>query len=536
MAIDTLVVNLTRFGDLIQCQPLLADLRRAGHSTGILCLDNFAAALPMLDGPAASWTLNGGHLLALTDSQWPVALRVLQALTRDIRKNGAPRHVINLTPNLTARLLTGLVAPPGARIHGFGIDADGFSLNGGAWSTFLTGAAMRRVNAPFNLVDMTRMVAKPSWGRAAPLPPREFRLAPPDPGHEERARALLEEAAGDVEGIAGHVGLQLGASKAQRQWPVAAFAELGSGLWATRKLCPVLLGSSQEAPLAAEYARHAQGPFIDAVGATDLQTLAGLLRSLKLLVTNDTGTMHMAAGLGIPCIAFFLASAQVWDTAPYLAGCCCLEPSLPCHPCGFRENCAHTACRGAIEARHVLDLATRWLDTGDWRLPADHPLHRQARVWETVADEDGFANVTPLSGQEREERTQWFLQQRHFWRRILDDLEEESPRRRGEDVPPPPVLSRTFAESVSGTLGAAARLLETLGEERILAERSAAAGQLFLRNCDRLNRLLIDCRHLGSLAHFSRELLQQRADSLEGTIALIGRLATWLHRWSAALA
>jgi hypothetical protein len=89
---------------------------------------------------------------------------------------------------------------------------------------------------------------------------------------------------------------------------------------------------------------------------------------------------------------------------------------------------------------------------------------------------------------------------------------------------------------VSETLSSAARLLELLGEERTLAERNPAAGQLFLRNCDRLTRLLSGCRHLESLAHFSRELLQQRADSLERTVGLASHLASWLHRWAAATA
>ena len=126
--------------------------------------------------------------------------------------------------------------------------------------------------------------------------------------------------------------MQLGASEERRQWPAQYFAAVGDNLWHKRKLCPVLLGSPAERPLAEAYAQQAQGPFVDAVGKTDLTQLAALLRRSRMLFTNDTGTMHLAAGLGVSCLAIFLATAQPCDTGPYLPGCCCLEPALPCHP------------------------------------------------------------------------------------------------------------------------------------------------------------------------------------------------------------
>ena len=48
MSADVLLLNLTRFGDLLQSQPLIQDLHDSGHRVGLVCLDNFAAALPLL--------------------------------------------------------------------------------------------------------------------------------------------------------------------------------------------------------------------------------------------------------------------------------------------------------------------------------------------------------------------------------------------------------------------------------------------------------------------------------------------------------
>jgi hypothetical protein len=44
----TLVINLTRFGDLLQCQPLIEDLNQQGQRVHLVCLDNFSSALPLM--------------------------------------------------------------------------------------------------------------------------------------------------------------------------------------------------------------------------------------------------------------------------------------------------------------------------------------------------------------------------------------------------------------------------------------------------------------------------------------------------------
>ena len=115
----------------------------------------------------------------------------------------------------------------------------------------------------------------------------------------------------------------------------------------------MLLGAPAENPLAQEYAARASAPFVNAVGRTNIPQLAALLTRTRLLATNDTGTMHLAAGLGLPCLAFFLATAQPWDTGPYLPGCCCLEPALPCHPCPYNQACPHEqVCLTRINPRN----------------------------------------------------------------------------------------------------------------------------------------------------------------------------------------
>lgn len=86
MSADTLIINLTRFGDLLQCQPLIHDLHGCGHSVGLVCLDNFAAALPLLRHLDAAWPLPGAKLMADLDNCWQSAAARLLTFARRIRE------------------------------------------------------------------------------------------------------------------------------------------------------------------------------------------------------------------------------------------------------------------------------------------------------------------------------------------------------------------------------------------------------------------------------------------------------------------
>ena len=339
--------------------------------------------------------------------------------------------------------------------------------------------------------------------------------------------------------------MQLGASEQRRQWPAEYFASVGNSLWRERKLCPVLLGSPAERPLADAYAKAAHGPFVNAVGKTDLTQLAALLCRSRLLLTNDTGTMHLAAGLGVTCLAIFLATAQPCDTGPYLPGCCCLEPALPCHPCPFGRPCPNNlACVTHIQPPTVAALALTWLDTGRWDTAPLETVGHEARVWQTELDAQDFITVRCLSAHEAEDRSLWLAQQRFFWRQILDDLDITLPAgaevAAGQGQPLHRAVptggtgnrfSPAFAQRMFSTLDQAVQLFDILTQQGHMLGKTPKAGQLFLRNCERLQAVLDACPELRSLGAFWRELRQERGERLDDLLALTTHLAAQLVDW-----
>lgn len=140
------------------------------------------------------------------------------------------------------------------------------------------------------LLRLTKFLGCPSCGEDL-----EFPL------HEDDFRRLR-----DVEGLGnipagGYACIHPGASVPERRWPVARFAAVAQALTA-RGLRVVLTGTSAERPLTAAVARELGGDCLDLAGRTDLGSLGALLSGARLLVSNDTGVVHVAAALKVPSV------------------------------------------------------------------------------------------------------------------------------------------------------------------------------------------------------------------------------------------
>ena len=423
---NILILNLARFGDLLQTQAAIKGLVGSGHRVGVVCLDNFAEAAGLLSGVSHLAVVPARTFLGMDAAEcagqadWRRALASLDAWRENLYASFVPDKVCNLIPNLSSRLFAAFLAK-GRPCGGFAVDGYGFGLNTTPWASLLYGSSQSRGVSPFNIVDVFRRIAEEG---SVPLSPGDNGLsAPPEEliaAAGEYLRANLPEGAG---GYRGFVALQLGASQDRRRWPVAFFAGLGDILWKEGGFCPVLLGSKAEMPLAARYGQTARHPFVDMCGKTGLAELAAVLKNTAMLVSNDTGTMHLASGLGAPVLAIFLATAQPFDTGPYLAGSCSLEPALSCHPCSFGQECGHDLrCRQAVPPEFVASLALSRLEQGDWRMPPrlEGAGASPARVWLSARDEQGMISLRSLSGHGAEGRTLWLELQRHYLRQFLD--------------------------------------------------------------------------------------------------------------------
>lgn len=549
---NILLLNLTRFGDLLQSQAAITDLTDKGHNVSVVCLGNFAQAGGLLRGVRQVFPFKGAATLKLFDmaredlarsasaSGWRHALADVASWRDSLLQEFSPDIVCNLTPALPARLLSLFLAGNG-RGAGFTVNEHGYGVNSSAWAAFMQGAAYSRGVSPFNIVDIFRNIAVSELDNpdgtvasGAAVAGNASLLDPPKDVYAATMTALHAQA---PEGCKGFVCLQLGASDDIRRWPVASFASLGRQIWEKERLCPVLLGSKEEAHLAAEYASLASHPFISLCGRTDLQELAAALLAGRMLITNDTGTMHLAAGLGVPVLSLFLATAQPFDTGPYLAGSCCLEPNMDCHPCAFGTACGHAeACRRKIDAGLVASLALGYLRSNRWLPPqsAVGPA-APARIWESEYDNHGFMSLRSLSGHDGEARSAWLMLQRRLIRPFLDRTPHADFHL--QLAPETAIIHSRFGVETAATVSRAAALIEVMLQQgNVLLQRPVPLmHQRFLATWDKIRDTLKKSPQCGSLSLLWNQETQAEGQDLPDVLHRARDFAQLLKAFEAIL-
>ena len=128
-----------------------------------------------------------------------------------------------------------------------------------------------------------------------------------------------------------------GAYGVAKRWPEERYAALAGRLVREGTADVVLVGTADMAPLHDRIAAAAKAPILRAAGKTDLLQLSGLLLRSSLLVTNDTGPMHLAAAMGVPIVALF------GSTDPHVCGprgtgsATVVYEKVPCSPCYLKE-------------------------------------------------------------------------------------------------------------------------------------------------------------------------------------------------------
>jgi lipopolysaccharide heptosyltransferase I len=152
------------------------------------------------------------------------------------------------------------------------------------------------------------------------------------------------------------IALQPGARWANKRWPLEYFASLVRQLAAEfPELRFSVLGGKDDAPLAAELCRAVPERCLNLAGQTSLLEMVEWLRRCALLVTNDTGPMHVAAALGKPVVALF-GPTEPRRTGPYGQVERALRHPLPCAPC-LKSHCVWSCpmeCLTAITPATVL--------------------------------------------------------------------------------------------------------------------------------------------------------------------------------------
>jgi lipopolysaccharide heptosyltransferase II len=151
------------------------------------------------------------------------------------------------------------------------------------------------------------------------------------------------------------IGLHPGAKDAFKKWPPEKFIALGNRL-VDHFGCQILVtGNREEKPLAEQIAKGTKGA-ISVAGDLLLGEMGALIKRMSLMVSNDTGPMHVAFALKTPTVALF-APTDPALCGPYFSSAArIIAKRRTCSPC-LRKKCQDPFCMLQISEEEVYDAA-----------------------------------------------------------------------------------------------------------------------------------------------------------------------------------
>ncbi len=576
-AMNILLINITRFGDTLQAQPLLHALHahylKQGIQAkiGLVCVENFVNAGQLLMHVSDIFPLPSSYFLKNlnnTKGSWLKALNSFEVFTNTIINSFNPDVIINLTPSVVARLLSKKISllleekSKKINVYGFALDDFGFSLDTTIWASYIQAVTMNRLSSPFNLSDGFTLLGglelleerNPS-SYASILKDKHAQnpsIRPSTKKEEQEAHTILSAPLNtisrDLLSLAhkntqnmpkqsfspppnnsshAYIAFQLGASAQKRQYSIEHFATL-SNLLNARGYTIVLLGSQKEEELVEKF-YLAKGVGINLVGKTDLTVLPAVLSACKLIITNDTGTMHLAASVNIPILALFLATAQAWDTGPISVDACLIEPNMSCHPCSFTHKCTKNyACKSAIDPQILADIAEVRLTTNEWQ----QYFSAKTRIWKSQRDENGFLVLKALDIVDKNSREALYLMQRSVYKNALEFL---ATKKKSIEISISPYLDKREKECLLATLSALCDLYVLLQQQAKLMGNLEKMKHGFLSTNQKIISLFKSNASTLPLVYLWEYAMQ--TDSLEGNslTEIMQKFETILNTWKDAL-
>jgi ADP-heptose:LPS heptosyltransferase len=343
-----LLLRLERIGDLLMALPAIRDVRSLASSAEIdLVVGGWNASLALAI-PSVTRVIT-------LDARWlarDAGGQRMPALIKEARRWRRQRYdlAINFEPDVRSNLL--------------------LALAGAAWTVGWTsggGGPVLDVAIDFDprahtIVNARRLV-RAAFDRTPAESARPLLTIP-----ETAARAATDRLGNTGTRSGPRVGIHVSGGRAIKQWDVDRFAEVAARLIDEQRATVVLTGSVADRPLVERVTRSlAPRAVIDATADVDLLELAAMLQQLDLLVTGDTGPMHLAYTVGTPVVAVFGPSAP-HRYGPVGPADRIVRVDLPCSPCNrIRQppsRClGHTPdCLTAVSVDAVFDAARSLLD------------------------------------------------------------------------------------------------------------------------------------------------------------------------------
>jgi heptosyltransferase-2 len=315
-------------GDAVMTTPAMADVRRAFPEAEIVVIANPLVAQLFTCHPDCDRVL-------VYDKKGPHAgMAGLWRFSRALREENFDLAIL-LQNAIEAAVMAFLAGVP--RRVGYRTDARGWLLTHGV----AVGPEQKRLHhTEYYRFMLRQFIATQGDGR--------LRLTC---NAEETAWAL--HTLGDGGLVAINPGAAYGSAK---RWLPERFAEVADSLHREFGLRVVLTGGPAEQEIGRDIEQAIQAPVLNLIGKTSIRQMMAVLASCRLVVTNDSGPMHVAAAFDIPIVAVF-GPTDHSTTSPWSKNSRIVRKATACAPCLLRQCPTDHRCMRAITAEDVMQAA-----------------------------------------------------------------------------------------------------------------------------------------------------------------------------------
>jgi len=401
-------------GDLIQTTPLIQGLKDKHPNARITLMvsSDFEDAISLIPGVDDSIVFNLRQFKDSNeweDESWVKIYRYIESELNSIR-NKEFDLLVNLSHSRFSALMVHYLKVP--NVIGFHCSTTGDRMTGHPWMQYFGTEPFNRSFNEFNLVEIfSRSAGIDMTGREIQVLENHTDLC--------SDKKMQSDISKTDDGLV--IGFQIGSSLENRRWSTASFAKLADLLIEKLNARIVLFGVASESKSAAEMIQltNNKSRVTDLTGKTDLKQLTGLLKGCDYLVTNDTGTMHLAAALNTKIIGLFFAHAHPFETAPFSSGHLIFQARISCAPCSYGVHCSNIVCVEKVLPEHILAFVENHIEYEKWKLPSDLINSSELNVYETVTSDQGIIRLKPVIRHDLELEDVFRLAYSVLWRETL---------------------------------------------------------------------------------------------------------------------
>ena len=348
-----LIVKLSAIGDVVHTLPALTALRRHYPRARITWLVEEAAADLVMGHPDVDEVLVSQRKTWLKGLKTPRRRQHLRALAGFVTRLRRHRFdmVLDFQFSLKGAVLIALTRA--RRKIGFG-----HGLAHQECSYVALNEHIPAVSMDIHALDRNLIMLQAIGVECGPI---EYKLPVADV-HRKKAMQLLSGF--DRDAGAPFVAINPMAQWESKLWSGKGFARVADRLQQEARWPVVFTGGPGDRAYIDNILGQMKTMAPNLAGRTDLLTLAALLQQAKLMITTDTGPMHIAAAMGTPTVALFGPTAP-WRTGPYGRGHQVIQADRPCSPC-FKRHCPLSKkCMQTITADRVMSAVGRLATRGE---------------------------------------------------------------------------------------------------------------------------------------------------------------------------